>query len=146
MGHDTWIEGTGSLFGVLLSGMCLLVGDSPQLLCFSENDTLKYFNPGFSTCYVVTGTDEKGALPDAVSVFPNPAEDHLSVSVKEQSMLPLKITFTDPAGRRILECSLTMETTPINLTGLAAPPVLFYTISGRNGNVSSGKVILLRHN
>ncbi len=47
-----WIEGIGSPGGILDGlteyGICCVEN---HLVCFYENDTLKYSNPGFSTCF-----------------------------------------------------------------------------------------------
>jgi hypothetical protein len=49
---DTWIEGIGSLRGVLTTfNLGLVNSQNDVLLCFTENDTLKYINPEFNACY-----------------------------------------------------------------------------------------------
>lgn len=53
METDQWIEGVGSKSGVLHWNAGLIGGDHYELLCFSENDTLKYQNPFWNTCYYV---------------------------------------------------------------------------------------------
>jgi len=51
LSEDTWIEGVGSLKGILYPEQCL-TGLYSELLCFSENDTLKYINTTYNTCYI----------------------------------------------------------------------------------------------
>ena len=48
---DTWIEGIGSLRGLLYSGLAP-AGGFTKLLCCSHNDTLQYIDSSFNNCYV----------------------------------------------------------------------------------------------
>lgn len=48
--YDTWIQGIGSLHGILSSGHGLPDG-TKELLCCTQNDTLLFINPEFNTCY-----------------------------------------------------------------------------------------------
>ena len=51
---DIWIEGVGSIFGVLTDlSFHLTVGEGRSLLCFIENDSLKYVST--NSCFI-TGT------------------------------------------------------------------------------------------
>jgi hypothetical protein len=51
MPGETWIEGIGSLCGVLSSGNWYMIGGIYELLCYFEKDTLKYSNANYSNCY-----------------------------------------------------------------------------------------------
>ena len=134
----------GSLFGVLQSGTCLLVGDSPQLLCFHENDTLKYFNDNFPGCYIVTGIDPHGSNRETVKVFPNPTSGTVSINIKDLSVLPVKIVFYNPLGQVLYDKIVRFDGEKIDLSSYEGYPVLFYTITGLSGNTnSSGKIMLL---
>ena len=48
-----WIETVGGTKGVIYGGLpyILLVGAYLDLVCYYENDTLKYHNTGFTTCF-----------------------------------------------------------------------------------------------
>lgn len=48
---DIWIEGIGSLKGIIHPYQCY-VGLYTELLCLTENDTLKYINTTYNTCYI----------------------------------------------------------------------------------------------
>lgn len=78
MGTDIWIEGIGSdggLFGV--GGVCF-TDFSFGLLCFREDDILKYIYPYFNTCYYPVGIEEPS--PDMVAhPFPNPTRGSVSL-------------------------------------------------------------------
>ena len=144
LGQDTWIEGIGSLYGVLQSGSCILVGDNPKLLCCHENDTLKYFNSSYSSCYVVTGV-EVHQNDNLVKVFPNPADGSVSISVNNREILPLEIVFSDAVGRTIVKQEQKDHLLTIKLTESDIPSVILYTLHGNNGFVSAGKIIVIRH-
>lgn len=49
---ETWIEGVGSRHGILLFPKeFLLVGEVFNLVCFYENDSLKFHNDYYSSCF-----------------------------------------------------------------------------------------------
>jgi hypothetical protein len=141
-GNDTWVEGMGSLFGVLQSGTCLLVGDNPQLMCFTENDTLKYFNDNFDHCYIMTGIDSHQPATEMVRVFPNPSNGVISFHVNDPLILPIKITLFDQLGKRILEKQLTEPEVNIDLKELTESSFIFYKLTGMNGFAGSGKILI----
>ena len=71
----TWIEGIGSLNGFLTnfySPNYQGLGDY-ELLCFIENDTIKYKNPNYNTCFYTT-VYYKLPKDNSIQVilFPNP--------------------------------------------------------------------------
>jgi hypothetical protein len=70
----TWIEGVGSLNGFEDSGVFwCLAGGRRSLLCYNENDTLKFTNPDYSFCYQGTLDLDKTSKDKVfVCVFPNP--------------------------------------------------------------------------
>lgn len=51
---EVWIEGVGSMFGVLNSGLggTLITGGTRKLLCCSQNDTVIYMNSVYGECYI----------------------------------------------------------------------------------------------
>jgi hypothetical protein len=72
--YYNWIEGIGNVFG-LFSPMvpgstCICYWD---LVCFQQNDSVKYLNPKYTTCYpVTTGISNYVSIGYSVSVLPNP--------------------------------------------------------------------------
>ena len=139
-GSDTWIEGIGSLFGVLQSGTCMLVGDNPQLMCFHENDTLKYFNPNFNQCYIATGIDSHNLPLDQVNVFQNSGSGSINIKIDDSSQLPLNIVLYDVAGIKLAEKKLNNAESKIEIPGIHPPSFLIYQLSGKNGFRKSGKI------
>jgi hypothetical protein len=144
IGNDTWIEGMGSLYGVLQSGSCALVGDMPQLICFEENDTLKYFNTNFTDCYLITGLRLPESGLESISLFPNPSDGIISVNVNDQSILPLIMTFSDLTGNQILEKEIKGTGTSINLNEVTDQALVFYQVTGSKGFFAAGKIIVIK--
>ncbi|HET6992373.1 MAG TPA: T9SS type A sorting domain-containing protein [Bacteroidia bacterium] len=81
---QTWIEGIGSL-NELLVLRAPQVDYSSDLLCFHENDTLKYFNPNYTDCYYnTTGIHEYGS-ENQISLSPNPTDGKFTIHFLEHS-------------------------------------------------------------
>lgn len=71
--NEQWIEGIGSLCGVLKCGAHCLTGVDYQLLCYYENDSLKYQNPNYGFCYYNNvGINVFGTNNIKVNISPNP--------------------------------------------------------------------------
>ncbi|MBO7616110.1 MAG: choice-of-anchor J domain-containing protein [Bacteroidales bacterium] len=56
--QEVWIEGIGSLYGIIDSGSLFLMGGSTNLLCYYEDGDLVWQNttPGYNECYMVYPT------------------------------------------------------------------------------------------
>ncbi len=56
--QEVWIEGIGSLYGIVDSGSLFLTGGSTNLLCYYEDGDLIWQNttPGYDECYMVYPT------------------------------------------------------------------------------------------
>jgi hypothetical protein len=142
IGNDTWIEGMGSLYGVMQSGSCALVGDMPQLICFEENDTLKYFNDNFDNCFIVTGIATGNPITEQVRLFPNPSYGFIFIKVNDPLILPLKVTFYDPLGKQLLVKKVTDIEIKIDISRLASSSMIFYQLTGTNSFSGSGKILV----
>ncbi|HPK04279.1 MAG TPA: T9SS type A sorting domain-containing protein [Bacteroidales bacterium] len=70
---EQWIEGIGSLCGILSSGTFEFTGAKHDLLCFFENEALIYSNPEFEDCFYNTlGIGEIETNRFGVEIIPNP--------------------------------------------------------------------------
>ncbi|MBM3404494.1 MAG: T9SS type A sorting domain-containing protein [Bacteroidetes bacterium] len=98
--QETWIEGIGSNYGVLNGGFCGMTGDNPELLCFTEDEVLKYKNPSWNTCYYWTGTPEL-ELNRNILISPNPTTGSISIRSSCFQKNPILIEITDPSGKLI---------------------------------------------
>ena len=111
LSHDTWIEGIGSIAGLTYVGLYFCYFDIyPELICFIENDTLKYHNSYYPTCYYSSlSINEIRNGQNTMLIFPNPFQDNLNINSKE-SIKGIEIYTYD--GKRIYSESFF---NPINL-------------------------------
>ena len=77
--REVWIEGLGSLYGIVDSGSLFLTGGSTNLLCYYEGDDLIWQNttPGYDECYMVYPTPP--TPPEPHSFAPQGAEWYFDV-------------------------------------------------------------------
>lgn len=84
---DEWYLGIGSILGIFGPIMDYpLIGDTYNLACFKHNDTVKYKNNLMCNkcfCSGLTGVDEKKNNSDWISIFPNPAQNLLTIEVQK---------------------------------------------------------------
>lgn len=82
-GTESWIEGIGSSYGLLNVGWEQCAFDWHfELNCLSENNILKYDNPNFEGCYVITtGLVEKSS--GSIQVTPNPFKNQISIEANQ---------------------------------------------------------------
>ena len=76
--QEVWIEGIGSLYGIINSGSLFLMGGSTDLLCYYEDGDLIWQNttPGYNECYIVNsgGGQQNGLMvTPTLLVFDEPA-------------------------------------------------------------------------
>ncbi len=74
--EEVWIEGIGSLYGIIDPGSLFLMGGSTDLLCYYEDGDLIWQNttPGYNECYIVnTGQQNDLVVTPTVLTFNEPA-------------------------------------------------------------------------
>ena len=78
--EEVWIEGIGSLYGIVDSGSLFLTGGSTNLLCYYEDGDLIWQNttPGYNECYMVYPTPP--TPPEPHSFAPQGAEWYFNLS------------------------------------------------------------------
>jgi hypothetical protein len=98
---DTWIEGMGSLQGILCTGLSASGGYS-KLLCYFQNNELIYKNPDYSECYYDLENPPvsiKTIDTNDYFVYPNPVDDILTVSFLNNEISQIEIFNID--GKKI---------------------------------------------
>ena len=138
---EHWIDSTGNTGG-LLHNIELLVGrDSYSLLCFSEDGVMKYQNPNFTSCYVLTGSDDKQTVEWNVKVSPDPIIESSTLIVEHSNgATNMQIDFYDLTGRHVCSKSFFKEL-PLTRNDFQ-PGIYFYKISDSSGNIFTGKIIV----
>jgi hypothetical protein len=89
---DVWIEGLGSLLGILNSGN-FAFDFSTELLCVAQENSSIYNNPDFAGCYVTHINNVKSVN---YKLFPTIVSDYVYL---ESDQYPLKIQFIDTNGK-----------------------------------------------
>lgn len=80
-----WVEGIG-LLNHLPGQMTCAVDFEHPLLCFYQNGELIYSIENFESCWLTSVEDLQAA---GITVFPNPAIDHLNIELETPSTHPL---------------------------------------------------------
>ncbi len=139
---DHWIEGAGSLLGVLEPASCMWVGGTSELLCFTENDTLKYFNPGYSSCYISTGIEPPHSS-SKFTIFQDPFTKKLVISADGNYTCGLTLDIVDLYGHILFTGPVQSGRTEMEMAGTSYCSGLFL-VCIRSGNMAlyHGKIIL----
>ena len=100
---DTWIEGIGSLSGILYPMYRLFTsGGVKVLLCYFQNNELIYKDPNYSECYYDRAEDITSLQiieNDNCCVFPNPVDDLLNISCLDNTISRIEIF--DNLGQKV---------------------------------------------
>ncbi|MCL2328413.1 MAG: T9SS type A sorting domain-containing protein [Bacteroidetes bacterium] len=99
---DTWIEGIGSLDGIISQNWFIGNGARRTLLCYYQNNELIYKNPAYSECYYNNSEDITSVQSITINdcnIFPNPVDDILHISCLNDIIVRTEIF--DNAGRQV---------------------------------------------
>lgn len=140
-----WIEGIGNVKGLLFtSGDLPTNGMNNDLVCFHQNDTLLYFNPGrenmYDSCvpsFVLNGV---ALLPNSdVKVYPNPVTGR---SVYFEGLDFEKLELYDLNGNHILSKNISgLEKYVLDVSAIT-PGVYFYQLKKQGLVPTGGKLII----
>jgi hypothetical protein len=101
--HEIWIDGVGSMLGILESGYSIsaYVGWGYELLCYSENDSLIYNNPDYNECYY-NDIAEYGPTDASACVSPNPVFSESRITLTNMNEKDMIIEICNSLGSLIL--------------------------------------------
>jgi hypothetical protein len=138
---EHWIDSTGNTGGLLHNNSMLVGRDSYGLLCFSEDGIVKYHMPGFDSCYIVTGLDNKQLNEMRVKIVPNPITDNSTLILEntngEDDFI---IDIYDVPGSKV--CSKTFKNNLPLTRNAFQPGIYFYQIRGESGFIGTGKIVI----
>jgi hypothetical protein len=80
--NTRWIEGIGSLWGVLEGlNAFFITGEITKLVCYYDNDNLVYHSPEFETCFPdsTSVSNLKFGNKKNIKIFPNPTSDKIII-------------------------------------------------------------------
>lgn len=134
-----WIEGVGSKTGLFYPAFATSIGPERSLICFDENDSLKYLNPLYSDCYgQLVGVEQNTLSP--LKLYPNPTSSSLYIE-SPQELQNVAIELSDLLGNVVYYTRLgngfRFEVNNVTL----AQGAYAYRISNDGIVISSGKLI-----
>jgi hypothetical protein len=99
---EQWIEGIGSINGLTDVGFCGIADAGSKLICFTENDTLKYHDSGYNSCYFkIVGIYEIKNKVNSIFIIPNPANELLIISYTLLENTKVVMSIYDITGRKL---------------------------------------------
>jgi len=106
--EEYWIEGIGSLAGILHSGFHLysLTGGEYDVLCQWVNNTLEYSNQSFNFCFNIVSTPEISDEPISISIQPNPLVKKSQIIIKGVPDEKYKLVINDIYGKNTCEYNI----------------------------------------
>ncbi len=135
-----WIEGIGCLTGILHNKFYTVGGDVFNLVCYSENDTLKYQNSTYSSCYNSSTGIIEIAKSKKIFVFPNPITDKAILKIADSNNEENLIEIYDIKGLKIVSESIVREF-EINREDYKAGFYL-YRVINKGALIGTGKFII----
>lgn len=128
-----YIEGIGSNFGFTnASGYC------SQVLCklYYEDKLVYALDTINLSCPIVSDIDTYD-LSESLSIYPNPVQSMLHISLKKGSSFPYAIYFYDLYGRQLFHQNLVEPQTSLDLSHLTTQIIFYkllfddYTVNGK---------------
>ncbi len=142
---DTWIEGIGSLKGLIYGNMTPeIVGSQYSLLCMSNSSQTLYQNTNFTQCYY-TNVKIEEFEQNSISIFPNPVINN-EFWIKSNSLsntTAVEVELFDIYGKLVLKTSVDKNQNPISTSNLPKG-IYLYKISDGLKQMGFGKIIVLR--
>jgi hypothetical protein len=138
---DVWIEGIGSIFGIMESRSSNNnYFPGRVLLCYSEDNFLIYYNPEFNSCVFHSLNIKEHSMN--FKIYPNPMSDFFIIENSNHNGLNFHIEVFDIFGNLFLEDNLYCNTSRINVKCLKSG-VYFLRISTEN-SISSHKLLIVK--
>jgi hypothetical protein len=134
--NEYWYENIGSSCGLPYNGYGLMTGASYLLNCYYENDTLKYHNENYPTCYYnYDNLTDFLNINNTSKIYPNPVYGSSILKLGQPNLLsfpknnPAKVMISDATGR-IIRTENIPESGEIEINRMDFQPgMYFYRIS-----------------
>lgn len=142
--EEYWIEGMGSTRGLFSPIQAQPPGFQKwKLICFNQDNEVKYLNPEFNTCFpILTGINTKELENNNIKIFPHPV---INISVidfmNNTSFMYQYIDFYNIFGQKVNHINI-KDRKQIFIKKIDYMPGLYvYRISGQNMKSVIGKII-----
>jgi hypothetical protein len=147
---EEWIEDIGSIHGLTsqLSLYGILAADrGSDLLCYWQNDTLKFSNSLYNNCYYRTTGIRDTEHSRAVIVHPNPAKGNIHCKIDQSKESLNRVVLKNLTGQTIYENSqVSLGNFQIHSIDLSRLSDGLYILEIMNENfTSSHKIIKAMH-
>lgn len=133
--NEIWIEGLGSLKGLIFSGM-FVSGGFTEVSCFSENGNIVYKNPKYENCFCTRNETAKIDLTNEPILYPNPSKGFVII----RDMINAKFQLYDLSGFRIIDRNINTHNFNIDVSKLKSG-IYIYNINYLDTNIV-GRLIL----
>lgn len=140
---ERWIEGIGSLYGLMHVGNYLCTTDTDPLLnCFTENDTLKYKNTAFNSCYYTTVGIEEIKQNNSWSLYPNPFRDFSTLDFHNFNLENKTLKIFDAQGR-LTKIIYNIKSGQVKIDrGELQNGFYFFELRSEKGLIANGKLVV----
>lgn len=140
LGTHPWIEGIGCLKGILHNQLYIVGGDWFELVCYSENDTLKYQNSTYSSCYNFTSGISDITKLERVIVSPNPVVDKSILRIMDSHNGNKLIEIYDCKGVKIVSQNMESEFEILRADYMAG--IYLYRVVNNGKIIGVGKFVI----
>ena len=139
---DIWIEGIGSLYGLPYIEIYTCSADFyPELICFEENDTVKYHNSNYSGCFY-SAINELAKLHSSLSINPNPFIGNTTISTNNSKIKLVDAMVFNSTGQLIRRYN-DINNYELNIEKKELNSGIYYIqVTCENGMTQSAKFIL----
>jgi hypothetical protein len=103
-----------------------LIDATTRLLCFEENDTVKYRHQGYNTCFYSTvGTNELSVQPkNRILIYPNPSSNFISIG--EVADIITSYNIFDINGKSIIHSAKDYDNNRLTINISDLPQGIYY--------------------
>jgi hypothetical protein len=138
---DLWIEGIGSLNGMLFPGCSQMATTSfsIKLLCYYEDD-LKLYMSDEDSCYIDWTTGLEAYEENNITLYPNPARNQVTLSLPDEIQYGSTYQIYHVNGTKLVEGRLNEKSVTIPL-GNMKPGMYFFNVQS-NTTVFRSKLII----
>lgn len=134
-----WVDSTGSMGGMLHNDYVSL--DTYFLLCYFEDEILKYHSPDWTSCYYPTAIQEKNDLTPIVKISPNPITSISTLTVDGiKDINSISIRFYNHLGKEVF-CIYGEKRIEIYKSDFSSG-IYFYCLTINHKNFKTGKIII----
>ena len=142
--RDTWIEGIGSMEGVMSSNFILATGMIRKLLCYYEFDELVYSNPDFALCYYqVTGIAKDSDEEPDILIVPNPVISCSRFQITNTPKTDFTLEIYDIMGKLLYTGRMDSSNSTLICRSDLSSGIFIYRVKHNQLIVRTGRIIIV---